>query len=151
MCSLWKNIFELYNVTLLWNLKFEQIFCLFRVVWYWATSLITHLSSWGPDCQEQLSGCSNTTVSLVPLWFEHMVIISLLYSSTKGSCDPCCCSLPTPLLPTIKHAVICFVTDYLLMKLLYPLFWYSFQIGESHFIFDVALDFHLEVYLIFCI
>lgn len=69
------------------NVTLESIFPLLisRVVWYWAMSSITHLSSWGPDCQERLSGCSNTTVSPLPLSFEHKVVVCLPYSSTKHS------------------------------------------------------------------
>lgn len=55
-----------------------------RVVWYWAMSSITRLSSWGPDCQERLSGCSNTTVSPPPLSFEHKVVVCLPHSIIRN-------------------------------------------------------------------
>lgn len=53
----------------LWRWKCEQsissLLLIRRVVWYWAMSSITRLSSSGPGCQERLSACSNTTVSSI--------------------------------------------------------------------------------------
>lgn len=75
------------HVILLWHWKCEQSISpllISRVVWYWAMSSITRLSSWGPDCQERLSGCSNTTVSPPPLSFEHKVVVCLPHSVIRN-------------------------------------------------------------------